>query len=31
MNALHAEALVMNIKFDQSWLPSSKQTTKWLC
>jgi hypothetical protein len=31
MNALHAEALEMNIKFDQELAASSKQTTKWLC
>jgi hypothetical protein len=31
MNALHAEALVMNEEFDQPAAAKSKQTTKWLC
>lgn len=31
MNAMHVEALEMNIKFDQSWRPSSKRTTRWPC
>jgi hypothetical protein len=31
MNAMHAEALEMNISSIRSWPRSSKQTTKWLC
>jgi hypothetical protein len=31
MNALHAEALEMNIKFDQELAAKLKRTTKWPC